>query len=136
VYQRRDTAELLPASGIPPLTPVPFLGEESVLNMCADSRPHRLFISMKHHLLDDNPFALKLSSMPNDDNYIKEKFCDSGNRDLIHFLSKALGGDKNNRDNLKAIRAFPRRVLTGTDKAKSIPTPINSFSVFYGYRDL
>jgi hypothetical protein len=21
---------------------------------------------MKHHLLDDNPFALKLSSMPND----------------------------------------------------------------------
>jgi hypothetical protein len=38
---------------------------------------------------------------------------------------------------LAAVRAFPRRVLTGTYKAKSIPTPIpeNSFSVFYGYRD-
>jgi hypothetical protein len=39
---------------------------------------------------------------------------------------------------ISLIRAFPRRVLTGTDKAKSIPTPIpeTSFSVFYGYRDL
>jgi hypothetical protein len=42
------------------------------------------------------------------DNYIKEKFCDSGNRDLIHFLSKALGGNKNNRDNSKAINGYKR----------------------------
>jgi hypothetical protein len=45
---------------------------------------------------------------------------------------------KHSQATLQLVRAYPRRVLTGTDKAKSIPTPIpeNSFSVFYGYRDL
>jgi hypothetical protein len=42
------------------------------------------------------------------DNYIKTKICESGKGDLIRFLSKSLGGDRNNRDNSKAINGYKR----------------------------